>query len=69
MTSVFCNCDLCGREIFVGEQMYSLTLSKDDIIDDMIVQPLEANSVQSWCETCGPKAVEGMAAKIKSMPQ
>lgn len=38
MNSVFCNCDRCGREILVGEKIYSLSLSIEHIISDMVVQ-------------------------------
>lgn len=69
MNSVLCNCDHCGRKVLVGEKMYSLTLSKEHIISDYVVQPLETNAVQSWCDNCGPEAVSELALKIKAVSQ
>lgn len=69
MNSVFCNCDRCGKEILVGQKMYSLTLSQEHIVSEHVVQPLQTNSVQSWCDACGPKAVSEIASKSKVISQ
>ena len=62
---IFCECGNCGKNIYDGEQCYSLTLSRDFVESETIVQPLEANSVVVWCIECGPEAVKQLMKNTK----
>ena len=57
---IFCECGKCGKNIYAGEECYSLTLSRDYLISEVDVQPLEANSIVIWCIECGPGAVKDL---------
>lgn len=52
MGKVFCQCDKCKRDILVGETMHTLSEQKERIEDESTVQPIEANVIRTWCETC-----------------
>lgn len=69
MTTIFYYCDRCKRAILTGEEMYSLTLSRDYINNAIVVQPLEANMVQGWCTACGPEAVAKAVASYNVSPR
>jgi hypothetical protein len=55
---IFCECGKCGKNIYGGDECYSLTLSRDYVISEVDVQPLEASSIVIWCIDCGPGAVK-----------
>ena len=61
----FCVCDECGSTIKVGDDMVSLTLSKDRVDGEFSVQPLEANSIALWCLTCAPKAINRISSVVR----
>ena len=66
MRNIFCYCDYCQKPIYVGDKMVSVTLSTDYIDSEYSVQPLQAETVATWCEACAPIAVNKIVnAKTK----
>lgn len=55
MSKVFCQCDRCKRDILVGEEMVTLTQTKEKIETESCVQPLAPNIIGTWCESCAKK--------------
>lgn len=55
MSQVFCQCDQCKRDLMVGEVMVTLTQSKEKIVDESCVQPLNVKVLGTWCEECASK--------------
>lgn len=64
--SIFCDCEKCGRGILAGDRCYSLTLSRDYIVSEKDVQPLEAESIAMWCLDCGRSAVSSFTDKVRA---
>ena len=63
--SIFCDCAKCGSSVCEGDQCYSLTLSRDFVESDLIIQPLVADNIVVWCVECGPSAVKELAHFVK----
>jgi len=63
--SIFCDCEKCGNSICEGDQCYSLTLSRDFVESDLIIQPLVADNIAVWCIDCGPTAVKEIVRRTR----
>lgn len=66
MSKVFCQCDKCNRDIFVGEVMVSLTMTRDKIIDESCLQPEFANALGMWCKSCASKELDKHTQEFKA---
>ena len=64
--SIFCDCAKCGCSIAGGDECYSLTLSRDYVVSECVIQPLVTDNIVVWCIDCGPNAVKELAHFTKS---
>ncbi|TDR72651.1 hypothetical protein DFP78_113127 [Photobacterium lutimaris] len=55
MSKIFCQCDKCKRDLWVGETMVTLTKNKEKIESESCVQPLSVKILGTWCESCASK--------------
>lgn len=60
---VFTQCQRCNASIHVKEKMVTLVISTDFVESMECVQPLSANEVATWCETCAPIAIKTITQK------
>ena len=58
MKKVFCQCDKCKKDIFVGDTTVTLSVQKERIEDEACVQPLEGKVISTWCESCGDQEMK-----------
>lgn len=58
--NIFTDCAKCGTHITQGDQFYSVSLSRDLVESDTVIEPLVAESPAVWCLKCGPDAVRAI---------
>jgi hypothetical protein len=51
----FGNCFGCEREILVGEKVHSLTYTFEKIESSSMVNPIYAEGLGTWCDSCFSK--------------
>ncbi|MDK2597919.1 hypothetical protein [Pseudoalteromonas obscura] len=62
---VFAQCDLCTKDIRVGDKYLSLNLELSKVEDISTTQPLKVDPVNVWCiECCTPATVNAIKRQL-----